>query len=644
MDTLESMAPAPTQPAESLAHLVRNCRPLLSQLPLGCAIADTEFRAVFWNAACERIFGFSEAEILGKTPYETVVPSAASDAIRRVHSSTADEKLRTHSDNVNVTKDGRLLRCRWHNAPLHSPAGELIGMVSMVLEFTERDLELEAAHERETQVRSALNAAPEAMLTLDDQGVVQTSNREAERLFGYAASDLCGVHIGRLLPEESWFCGGVFGPPAEPAEVGGVRSDGSRFVARVSVGSANLLSRKYFTAIVQNLSKQRAAERQVQEQRRMEALGRLAGGVAHDFNNLLTVILGASSMLLRGGAKGPRTGEQLEAIFQACERAAALTAQLLAFSKQRVGSPEPLDINEVVRGALSLLARIVGERWSLVTRYATSDCIARVDRGQLEQVLMNLVTNARDAMSQGGLIQIETFHACAPHHPHGGLGDTRREFVGLAVTDTGEGIDPELQAHIFEPFFTTKAAGKGTGLGLATVYGIVEQAGGSVRVESVRGKGARFEVCLPSIGHSAVLLRERFESERVASSLAGRTVLLVEDDEQVRATTAQMLIELGLSVQAAAHAAQAIELASQQPFDLLVTDLVLPGTDGRALALEIRGCQPKLPILFITGYTRDSTFHRGETPEQSQLLQKPFSLEMLSKALSELARRTPAGE
>ncbi|HVH99712.1 MAG TPA: PAS domain S-box protein [Enhygromyxa sp.] len=639
-------------PQGSLAHLVESCRPVLSQIPLGCAIADPEFRAVFWNAACERIFGFTEAEVLGKTPGETVVPSAQAGVLRRVHGSVAGDATRTHSDNENVTKDGRVLHCRWHNAPLHSPDGELLGIVSMVLEFTERDRELAATREREAEMRNALDAAPEAMLTLDERGRVQTSNVEAQRLFGYAASDLCGVSVAQLLSVDAWFRDARFDPPDGAHELPGLRSDGSKFTARVSLGHAQMVDRKVFTTIVQDLTKQQLAEQKLQEQRRMEALGRLAGGVAHDINNLLTVILGASSLLTYTIEASPHADQQLDAISDACDRAAGLTAQLLAFSKQQIASPSAVEVNDVVRDSLSLLERIVGERWRLVTRYASDECVVRGDRGQLEQVLMNLVTNARDAMPDGGSIYVETFRV-PPPSPRLARPDV--SYVGFAVTDTGEGIDPDVQAHIFEPFFTTKEAGKGSGLGLATVYGIVEQAGGRVHVESTVGKGARFEVLLPAVDSNELQSTERRASRAAQPSLGGRSALLVEDDDQVRVTTACMLEELGISVHATADASQALALVALRPFDVVVTDLVMPGMDGGALALELRRTRPDVPVLFVTGYTRDAAFHRGEWPERSRLLPKPFSIDDLSNALfalmadvvdaqhQQLNRRRPPG-
>lgn len=604
-------------------------------MPLGCAIADHNFRAVFWNPACERIFGFSEAEVLGKTPAETVVPSTESGAIERVHGAMTLASVPMHSANINVTKDGRSLHCRWHNAPLHSPAGEVIGIICIVLDFTEHDLELEASRHREAQVRNALNAAPEAILTLDARGCVQTSNLEAERLFGYAAADLCRQHIGTLLPNAGFDAGALFSAPSGTQELSGLRSDGTRFVAGVSIGKADLPNSVVFTVIIQDLSQLKAAERQQQERMRMESLGRLAGGIAHDFNNLLTVIVGTASLLARSSDMPPKAQILLESVMNACDRASALTTQLLAFSKQQMGCPEPLDLKSVIESSLSLLTRIVGERWTIETRCSDTPCIVRADRAQLEQVLMNLVTNARDAMPDGGVISIETQHVFYPPSeklPNGGPQADR--YVMIAVTDTGAGISPETQTQIFEPFFTTKGAGKGTGLGLATVYGIVEQAGGHVRLHSQLGRGSRFEILLPAeLELPSKPAEAPLEPEPI---LADCSVLLVEDDEQVRTVTARILQDLGLTVEVAAQGQEALKLVSQHSFDVVVTDLVMPGIDGRTLAQEIRRIYPQMPVLFVTGYTEDSVFHRNEAPHNSAVLTKPFSLPALAQALTKL--------
>ena len=375
-----------------------------------------------------------------------------------------------------------------------------------------------------------------------------------------------------------------------------------------------------------------AKQLELLQSQKMEAVGRLAGGVAHDFNNLLSVILGFAHMLERRLPLDDRLRRPTDEIVQAAERAAGLTRQLLRFSRKEVPSPRVLDLNRVVRGTVAMLGRVIGENVALETRLADGLSPVRVDAGQLEQVILNLALNARDAMPDGGRLLIET----APSAPS----STSTAAVRLTVQDTGSGIVSDVRAHLFEPFFTTKEVGKGTGLGLATVLGIVTEAGGRVDVESEPLRGSSFHVLLPGADEppSPPLAREELsEAERQGTG----TVLLVEDDASVRSLLRDVLADAGYSVLASGSAREAAAIAARQEgkIDLLLCDVVLPGGSGHALHRTLREQRPHLPVLYLSGYT-DDELQRAGLPEGVPLVRKPLGGDELLLAV----RNVLAGE
>jgi two-component system, cell cycle sensor histidine kinase and response regulator CckA len=390
----------------------------------------------------------------------------------------------------------------------------------------------------------------------------------------------------------------------------------------------------------------KTAEAQLNEATKLEAVGRLAGGVAHDFNNLITVIQGYSEMILEGlGPDAPFRNEVFE-IHQASGRAAALTQQLLAFSRRQRLEPRVLDINEVIARMDTLLRRLIGADVNLVTRMNPHAGQVLADPGQLEQVLMNLAINARDAMPDGGELTIETDavdldQAYAERHLDAAPGP----HVLIAVSDTGTGMDEPTQARIFEPFFSTKEQGKGTGLGLSTVYGIVKQSGGNVWVYSEPGRGTTFKIYLPlAAGPDAAPAPVRPAGPpRLASR--SETILLVEDDAAVREFIRNVLERVGYTVLEAGDAIDALELAAGQPHrpDLLLIDLVLPGTTGRDLAQLIRTRHPELRVLFMSGYTDHAIVHRGMLDATSHFIDKPIATDdLLDRVRRVLDRLAPA--
>jgi CheY-like chemotaxis protein len=371
----------------------------------------------------------------------------------------------------------------------------------------------------------------------------------------------------------------------------------------------------------------------------MEAVGRLAGGVAHDFNNLLTAITGSLTLAMRDVGPDARAHRWLKETDKAAWRAASLTHQLLAFSRQQLIAPRVVDLRTLVSGAGSMLARMIGEDVELETRFDEEPCLVEVDPGQLEQVLLNLAANARDAMPDGGTLAIAVSRAAQAATP-AGRPRVEGPVVLLTVSDTGHGMSDEVRARIFEPFFTTKAAGGGTGLGLAMAYGAVEQNGGFIEVVSTPGSGASFRIVLPMASG------ERIEAKAKETEAPRGTekVLLVEDEPAVRNVTRAQLESLGYRVIACANAAEALQVveALSEPVDLLLTDVVMPGMNGRELAARIAERQPGLRVLFTSGYGEEVIARHGVLETGVLLLQKPFALSRLASLVREaLAGATP---
>jgi signal transduction histidine kinase len=378
----------------------------------------------------------------------------------------------------------------------------------------------------------------------------------------------------------------------------------------------------------------RASEDQLRQSQKMEAVGTLAGGVAHDFNNLLTAIMGYAQLLSLRHRSDPQARHDSEEILRAAERAAMLTRQLLAFSRREVVQPKRLDLNAIIRDMGKLLRRLLGERVHLVVAPAESLWTVRADPGHMEQVVMNLAVNARDAMPDGGKLTIETanvelgeVYAGEPVEAPPG------SYVVLSVTDTGTGMDPETRSRMFEPFFTTKGAGKGTGLGLSTVYGIVKQWGGAIQIYSDVGWGTSFKIYLPRVTGPAE--SEARVDDQADMPRGSETVLLAEDQDAVSAVIRAALLPCGYRVLAAPNGIEALEICERHegPIQILVTDLVMPGMDGPELAARARQVRPALKVLFISGYSEKAfSGHEGGDPGAA-LLQKPFTPDALARRL-----------
>jgi two-component system, cell cycle sensor histidine kinase and response regulator CckA len=518
------------------------------------------------------------------------------------------------------------------------------GLIAWLRVDRRRLAERERVHrESEERYRTLLEQASDAILVSDEHQRLVTVNQRASELLGYTAEELIGRDVRTMITPESlrrrpFRYRELREKPLVLAEREMIRKDGSRFFVEVT---ARLMTDGRTQAIVRDITERRRSEAamrdleaQLQHSQRLEAVGRLAGGVAHDFNNMLMVMLGSARMLQESDGDGP-VGERAREILAAGERAALLTRQLLAFSRKQPMRFEAVDLNHVASEFEMVLRRLLGPGIRLELQLDPDVGNVRADVVQLEQVLLNLVVNAREALPRGGTIQLHTHRerldpdAAAP----GGSND----YAVISVADDGVGMDAETRTRMFEPFFTTRP-GHGTGLGLSTVYGIVQQSGGFIRVESTVGKGTTMHVCLPSLGTMATG-GPGVEGVSLAGG-TGSIVLLVEDEQPVRRIVRRMLEGHGLRVVEAANGSEAVALEPRfaEPPALLVTDLTMPGMDGRELADALTAKWPELRVLYLSGFVSGALDPPGAAPGGRAFLAKPFSADQLIAAVEHLLR------
>jgi two-component system cell cycle sensor histidine kinase/response regulator CckA len=511
------------------------------------------------------------------------------------------------------------------------PVGAFMGALGALvrLGFQERESSARALQESEHLYRMLFDLAPYGVALVKKDGRMVAFNAHAHQELGYTREAFEKLTIADLEAEEN--------PDEIRRHIDKIQETGADdFIGHhrsrsgevretwVQVRTVKIGDEVLQLTTWRDVTEQRRLEKQLAESQKMESVGRLAGGVAHDFNNLLTVVLCSTETMREDLAAGRGVdAEDVDSVRSAGERARDLTRQLLAFASRQFVTPDVLDLNEVVRGTEKLLRRVLGEDVVVSTRLQPELWRVRCDPAQLEQVILNLAANARDAMPEGGHLLLDTANVEvgeAPPHPVVAAG----QWVRLSVHDSGAGMAPEVKAHLFEPFFTTKATGRGTGLGLATVYGIVKQSGGQIRVESDPAQGTTFDIFLPRCVAAKGPIPELAEDR--AHRGAG-TVLLVEDDAGVREVAARALREGGYRVLAASGAGEAMELAARAPgpVDILVTDVIMPGVNGKALAQELLLRRPAMRVLFVSGYADDILGRQGVLEPGVEFLAKPFT-------------------
>jgi PAS domain S-box-containing protein len=491
----------------------------------------------------------------------------------------------------------------------------------------------------EKLIAAVLESASQGILAVDREGHLVLANARTSELFGYTREELTGQPVEMLLPEavrvahvqhrHDYLRHPRVRPMGVGLELSGRRKDGTEFPVEISLSYVQTENGFFAIAFVTDITSRKQLEEQLLQSQKMEAVGRLAGGVAHDFNNMLTIISGYNRLLLNHLApQDPQRG-YAEEVLKAADRAAALTKQLLAFSRRQVMQPRVLNVNELLHETEKMLRRLLGEDIELTLMLQPSIGNVKADPGHIEQAIFNLAVNGRDAMPRGGRITIETASVDLDEaYVRTHLGVKPGRYIMIAVSDTGHGMSTETRRHIFEPFYTTKERGKGTGLGLATVYGIVKQSGGDIWVYSEPNKGTTFKLYFPEVIEPATAASAKTQ---VPNAKGSETLLVVEDEPGVARLITNILRQEGYTVLEATDSLEALQVSAKYEgkIDLVLTDVVMPNMGGAQLAAELRRKRPEMKVVYMSGYTENAIVHHGVLDSGVEFLPKPFTIEGL---------------
>ncbi|MFZ3266683.1 MAG: PAS domain S-box protein [Terriglobales bacterium] len=653
-----------SDPEKSLPQLAKStAKTLLSPsffeaVPDAMVAVNSEGVIVQVNSQTERLFGYTQGELIGHR-VEMLVPTAQREQHHlhreRFRQQPATRRMGAAMDLRGRRKDGSEFPVEISLSPVNIDDGMVI--LSAIRDISDRkriEQELQKAHEElaaskdrellEYQNRLALivDSSQDAIIGKDLEGIITHWNKGAEHMYGYSSEEMIGRSITVLAPPDrreeipEILKKIRSGEQVEYFESVRVRKDGQHLNVSISVSPIRDAKGEIVGAsiIARDVTGQRRAEDLLRQAQKMEAVGRLAGGVAHDFNNILGIVT-ACCELLRSRVELNSGSQYLDNILEASKRGASLTRQLLAFSRRQVTvQPRLLDLNEALKDVIKLLRPLMGDDVQIIVRQGTDSAVVEADPAQLDQVVLNIAVNARDAMARGGKLILETSvqefdAALAEQHPPLKAG----RYVLLAISDNGCGMDAVTLSKIFDPFFTTKEVGKGTGLGLATVYGIVKHSGGHIWVYSEPNRGTTFKIYLPAADHK-VGLAAKSEIEKLPPKADGKTVLLVEDDDLMRTMTRQMLEDHGYQVVEAGDAKQALErLRSNGAIDVTLTDVVMRGMSGPELALQLMNLSPAMKVVYMSGYTGELIAQGDGLNQEITLLEKPFTKAALLKIL-----------
>ncbi len=617
---------------------------------------------VSWNSGAKRLKGYEPAEIIGR-PYATFfTPEDRERGLPQHALRTAAETGRFESEGWRVRKDGSRFWVLAVVDAIREEGDEVIGFVKITRDMTEREQARQQLLESEARFRRLVEAVVDyAIFQLDPSGIITTWNSGAQRIKGYTADEIIGRHFSCFYSEEDRKAGApqkaleMAARGQFEAEAWRVRKDGSKFFALVVIDPirnehGELIG---FAKVTRDITERAEAQRilgatqeQLAASRKMEAIGQLSGGIAHDFNNLLMIVLGnlenAERQAKSAGAANPNLQRAIANAMRGAQRAAALTSRLLAFSRRQPLNPKPLDVNQFLRGAADFLQRSLGETIEVEAIGGAGLWQIEVDPNHLEAALVNLAINARDAMPGGGKVTLDATNIFADEdycraNPELSPG----HYVVLCVSDTGCGMPPDVLSRSFEPFFTTKELGQGTGLGLSQVYGFVKQSGGHIKIYSEVDQGTTVKIYLPRYT-GGLVEEEEAQGDVIGQGEHGETILIVEDDRELRAYLSEVLRGLGYRVLTAPDAKAALSVLEPDSarVDLLLTDVVMPGMNGRELGRRAQHLRPELRVLYMTGYSRNAVTHQGRLDAGVELLQKPIAQTHLATRIRDLLDQT----
>ena len=611
-------------------------------------VLDMDGSVRYGSPSFERVLGYPQGALTGENLFRLIHPEDR-DRVRGILEQGAQNPGATQVIEFRVLHRKGAWRVLEAIGKRFEQESTVAGYVLNSRDITERKRSEEAVRQANETLRAVIETSPLAIYTLDLEGVVTSWNTSAQRMFGYSQEETIGSPLPVVFPEEIHeFRQRLDDLIAGEAQRGGEERrrcrDGS--VIDVSFWNAPLRAADGavtgIVEVVADNTERKRLEEQFRQAQKMEAVGRLAGGVAHDFNNLLTVITGYCQMLLDRFAPEDPTRDDMLQVLKAADRATTLTRQLLAFSRKQIVQPKVIELGSLVMDMEQMLKRLLGVNIELDIQSVTTPGKVRVDPGQLEQVIVNLVVNARDAMPNGGKLTIllRNVYLDAESGPRE-MPVRPGSYVALEVIDNGCGMDEETRSHLFEPFFTTKEKGRGTGLGLSTSYGIVKQNHGEILVRSEPSMGSTFSIYLPRIDEPSTV--DHAPQAPTKAAKGAETILVAEDEDGVRHIVTQMLREQGYTVLPANGGAEAIRIAQSHsgPLQLLVSDIMMPRMSGPELAERLRTMRPEIRVLFVSGYADSGIVKEGELEPGTDFLQKPFTREQLANKVREVLRAAP---
>lgn len=650
--------------AEAALHESRERLQLqFDHMPIACVVSGIDCKIQTWNPAAEKVFGYTAGETIGKSANDLIVPSEIRAEVNSVWRTLLEKDETIHRTHENITKNHQTIFCKWTRTPLKDIGGNIIGFISMAEDITELKKTDEALREALTRyqnlaakldekqhlLQTLINSIPDLIFYKDLNGKYLGCNKAFAAFAGHIEDELKGLTDFDLFPRkiatffremdrqmlnisvpqrnEEW----VHYPDGRHVLLETLKTPfyGSQDQCLGLIGISRDITERHQAEEHRN-----NLEAQLNQAHKMEAIGQLAGGIAHDFNNILTVIIGYSEIIFLNADRDHPLRRHMEQILTSANRAADLTAGLLAFSRKQLLHPKPLDLGEVAHGLRKMLLRLIPEDIDFKTIVSEQNLTIMADRGQIEQVIMNLVTNAKDAMPNGGALTIEISAADINEdfHDQHGFGEPGR-YCCIVISDTGHGMDVETRKRIFEPFFTTKEAGKGTGLGMAIIYGIVKQHNGFITVDSKPGGGSTFRVYLPLAGEVVQEVRGASKEEHPPGGV--ETVLLAEDDEAVRELHSMILEDTGYTIIQAVDGQDALDkfMKHQSEVSILITDVIMPKINGKRLYEEIRKIRPDMKVLMMSGYTKDVIIERGILEDEYSFMTKPVKPYDLLKTL-----------
>lgn len=612
-------------------------------------LLDSKLKVVSANRSFYDTFQMTPEETVGHFIYELDerqwnIPNLRNLLENLIHDKTGSDYFRIEHNFPQI--DSKIMSIDAHR--LYSKPKKT-GMILLTIDDITDQKKIEKQQPiPEIIYKEIFDSISEAICILDENGVFLNVNKYAEKMYQYPRECLIGKTQEFVsTPDKNdlnAFTNAIrkaYAGELQWYEFWGLKKDGTVFPEEINLTQGEYVGKRVVVALARDISNRRVLEEQLRQSQKMESIGELAGGAAHDFNNILTVINGYAQILMKKFARDDPVYESMKRVLEAGEKGARLTNQLLSFSRKQTINPEVLDLNEVIANIQNMLTRLISESIRLEAMLGEGIGAVKVDRGQLEQVIINIVINARDAMPNGGKLTLETKNVNFDQsYIKTHFGAPTGKYVMLAISDTGIGMDKEIQEHIFEPFFTTKEKGTGTGLGLSIVYGIVKQSGGEITVYSEKGLGTSFSIYFPDV-QEGIISEEKDVLSKSFDLSGTETILIVEDEDMVREMVSESLRPYGYHLIEARDGNDAMLRCKEykKPIDIVLTDIVMPQMSGKELIVRLRELNPGVKVLFMSGYTDKTVVNYGILDLHANFIHKPFSLVELIRKIREILNK-----